>query len=160
MTFKSESSFLFWQKWLFYSSLIFAFAGIAFALLGDNFLIHPYNVMLSKALWGGSTFMPETVQFRSFIYAPLGGTIACCYILVAFIARYPFKNKERWARNGIMIAFGVWVIIDSSVCIYFGVYAQVYLINAFSIAIKALPIIFTWKQFPLQAKLSRNYSQT
>lgn len=142
-----KSSFLFWQKWLFYTSLGFASAGIAFAFVGNNFLFQPYNTMLAQLFWHSSTFPTEADRFRAFIYAPLGGTIACCYILLAFIARYPFKDKQRWARNAIIIAFGIWALVDSSVCIYFGVYPQVYLINLFSITIKALPIIFTWKHF-------------
>jgi hypothetical protein len=159
MTSIKESSFLFWQKWLFYTSLVFAISGIAFAFAGNNFLIQPYNKMLAELFWHSSTFPVEADRFRTFIYAPLGGTIACCYILLAFIARYPFKNKECWARNAIIIAFGVWVLIDSSVCIYFRVYPQVYLINLFSITIKALPIIFTWKHFSSQDKLIGTPSQ-
>jgi hypothetical protein len=79
----------------------------------------------------------------------LGATIACCYILTAFIAYYPFKKKEIWARNAILVAFGVWAMLDSLVCIRYGVYFQVYFINMFSIIIKALPIIFTWKDFKI-----------
>ncbi len=158
MTTTKESSFLFWQKWLFYTSLVFALSGIAFALVGNNFFFEPYNTMLAKLFWHSSTFPEEADRFRSFIYGPFGGTIACCYILLAFIARYPFKNKECWARNAIMIAFTVWVLIDSSVCIYFRVYPQVYLINLFSIIIKALPIIFTWKHFSSQNKFIRTSS--
>ena len=142
-----DSSFIFWQKWLFYTSLIFAIAGIAFAFSGNNFLFHSYNRMLAKIFWHSAAFPKEADEFRSFIYAPLGATITCCYILLAFIARYPFKSKQRWARNAIIAGFSVWVLIDSSVCIYFGVYPQIYLINVFSITVKALPIIFTWKQF-------------
>jgi len=142
-----DTSFLFWQKWLYYTSIAFALAGIAFALIGNNFLFQPYNKMLAQLFWQNDNFPAEANNFRAFIYGPLGGTIACCYILLAFIARYPFKNKERWARNAIIFAFTVWVIIDSSVCIYFGAYPQIYLINLFSITIKALPIIFTWKHF-------------
>ena len=147
MTTTKESSFLIWQKWLFYTSLFFAIAGIAFGLIGNSFLFQPYNTMLAKLFWHSSEFPPKADRFRAFIYAPLGGTMACCYILLAFIVRYPFKNKERWARNAVIVAFSVWALIDSGVCIYFGVYPQVYLINAFSIIIKALPIIFTWKHF-------------
>ncbi|MFL5730087.1 MAG: hypothetical protein ACJ75J_11430 [Cytophagaceae bacterium] len=92
--------------------------------------------------------MPDDAgRLRLFIWGPFGGTIACCYILVAFLAHYPFKRKEVWARNAIILAFGIWVLIDSLVCFYYGVYFQVYLINAFSILQKALPIIFTWKDF-------------
>ena len=103
--------------------------------------------MLAEIFWQSPQFPFEADRFRAFIYGPLGGTITCCYILLAFIARYPFKDKQRWSRNAIIVAFSIWVIIDSSVCVYFGVYPQIYIINAFSIIVKALPIIFTWKDF-------------
>lgn len=142
-----KSHFLFWQKWLLYSSLLFAAFGMVFAFYGNNIVLQLYDTMLAHALWNSATFPYEAEPFRAFIYGPLGGTIACCYILLAFIARYPFKEKQKWARNSILTAFSVWVIIDSSLCLYFGVYPQVYLINAISITVKALPIIFTWKDF-------------
>lgn len=103
--------------------------------------------MLASIFWQRENFPMNVEQFRAFIYGPLGGTIACCYMLLAFISYYPFKEKRIWARNAIIIAFGMWVIIDSSVSFYFGVYAQIYIINFFSILVKALPIIFTWKDF-------------
>lgn len=110
--------------------------------------------MLAEIFWQSPQFPSEIEPFRAFIYGPLGGTITCCYILLAFIAHYPFKEKQRWSRNAIIVAFFFWVIIDSFVCVFFGVYPQIYLINAFSITIKALPIIFTWKDFrqPLKSE--------
>ena len=66
---------------------------------------------------------------------------------MAFIARYPFRNKERWARNAVLVAFGIWLALDSAICLYSQVYAQVYVINAISLLQEALPLIFTWKHF-------------
>lgn len=140
-------TFLFWQRWLFYSSLLFALAGIVFAFFGKNRLFLPYDNMLAHVFWNTDQFPQQVEPFRAFIYAPLGGTIACAYILLAFIARYPFKQKQSWARNAIIVAFSCWVLIDSAVCIRFQVYPQIYFINFFSITVKALPIIFTWKHF-------------
>jgi hypothetical protein len=139
--------FLFWQKWLFYSSLLFAFSGIAFAFSGKNLLFMPYDKMIANALWQSPKFPTDVDTFRTFIYIPFGGTIACCYILLAYIAWYPFKEKKVWARNAIIIAFGTWVVIDSLGCLYFKIYPQIYIINAFSILVKTLPIIFTWNNF-------------
>ena len=140
-------SFIFWQRWLFYSSLIFALFGIVFALYGNNPFFMPYNKALAHVFWFSKSIPIEAEPFRAFIWGPLGGTIACCYILLAFIAWFPFRRKELWARNAIMVAFGVWVVLDSAVCLYYGVYFQIFIINAFSFLIKALPIIFTWKEF-------------
>ena len=140
-------SFIFWQKWLFYSSLLFALFGILFAIDGDNMFFKPYNEALAHIFWQQAD-IPESIKsFRAFIWAPLGGTIACCYLLLAAIAYYPFKRKEKRARNSILIAFGTWILIDSFVCFCYGVYFQIYLINAFSFLQKALPLLFTWKYF-------------
>ncbi|MBF9252196.1 hypothetical protein I2I11_02715 [Pontibacter sp. 172403-2] len=147
MNSKASNSFLFWQKWLFYTSVLFALFGVAFAVYGDNPLFRPYNQALARLFWHSSQIPAEIVPFRAFIWGPLGGTIACSYILLAYIARYPFRRKERWARNAILVAFGTWVILDSAISVYYGVYFQFYLINAFSFLIKALPLVFTWKDF-------------
>ena len=140
-------SFIFWQRWLFYSSLLFAIFGIVFAVYGNNPFFMPYNKGLARIFWQSENIQIDTETFRAFIWGPLGGTIACCYILLAFIAQFPFRRKERWARNAIIVAFGTWVLLDSAVCIYYGVYFQIYIINAFSILQKGLPIFFTWKNF-------------
>lgn len=147
----TRTTFLFWQRWLFYSSLVFALAGIIFAFFGKNILFLPYDKMLAQVFWKSNQFPQQVEPFRAFICGPMGGTITCTYILLAYIAYYPFKQKQPWARNAIIIAFSFWVIIDSTICIYFGVYPQVYFINAFSIIVKALPIIFTWKSFERQS---------
>jgi hypothetical protein len=142
-------NFIFWQRWLFYSSLLFAFFGIVFAIYGNNSLFLPYNQALARLFWNQPNIPTDIEPFQRFIWGPLGATIACCYILLAFIARYPFRNKETWARNAIIAAFGTWIILDSAVCLYYGVYFQIYIINAFSLLQKLLPIIFTWKDFKI-----------
>jgi hypothetical protein len=127
--------------------LLFALFGILFAIYGNNPFFVPYNNALAHIFWGSKTIPIEVEPFRIFVWGPLGATIACCYILLAFIAWFPFRRKELWARNAIMVAFGIWVVLDSAICFEQGVYFQVYFINAFSIIIKALPIVFTWKSF-------------
>ncbi len=144
---KIQSSFLFWQKWLFYTSIFYALFGIVFAVYGNNIFFMPYNNMLAKLFWNTSTIPPEIEPFRAFIWGPLGATIACCYTFLAFIAYYPFKRKEIWARNAIIVAFGAWIILDSTLCVIYKVYPQIYIINLFSFITKALPLIFTWKNF-------------
>lgn len=110
--------------------------------------------MLAKIFWNKPEMPIEVESFRAFIWGPLGATIACCYILLAYIAYYPFKRKELWARNAIIVAFSIWVTLDSVACINYGVHFQIYIINAFSITIKALPLFFTWKDFKVSNPLS------
>ena len=141
------NTFIFWQRWLFFSSLGFALFGITFSLYGNNPLFQPYNKAVAELFFQSQHFPEKTETFRTFIWAPLGGTIACCYILLAFIAWYPFKRKETWARNAIIVAFGTWILLDTSVSIYYGAYFQAFIINGFSFLQKGLPILFTWKYF-------------
>jgi hypothetical protein len=142
-----ERRFKFWQKWLFYSSLIFAGFGIVLAFYGNNLIFEPYYKMLAEIFWDQSDFPGEAANFRDFVAGPLGSTIASCYIMLAFIAYFPFKKKERWARNAIVAAFSAWFFIDSAIGLYFGVFYHVLIINVFSVLQKALPLIFTWKTF-------------
>lgn len=147
-----HTNFLFWQRWLFFSSILFAATAILFAFFGNSFLFEAYNKLLAGVFWGNSEFPENVESFYAFIHGSFGGTMACCYILLAFIAYHPFKEKQVWARNAIIIAFSFWVLIDSSMCFYFGVYPQIYIINTFSIVVKALPLIFTWKEFSKAGK--------
>lgn len=143
-----DRKFNFWQKWLVYSSLIFAVFGLILAVPGENIFLAEYERMLAAALLGGSTaFSHETGVVLSFIRGPFGATIACSYIFLAYLAAFPFKRKEAWSRNAIVAAFGIWFIVDSGVCIYYGVFFQVYVINLISFFQKVLPIIFTWPYF-------------
>ncbi len=147
------SRFRFWQQWLFYTSVLFACFGILFALYGNNYLFKNYNDAIANKFFGTQEFPAQAEQFRAFIWGPLGGTIACSYILLAYIAYYPFSKKERWAYYAICAAFGTWIIIDTAACFYYRIYFQIYMINAFSLTVKLLPLVFTWKYF-----FRKNYS--
>lgn len=142
-----SKSFAFWRGWLFYTSLLFALYGLVLAFFGNSILFRPYFNALNSIFWPGEGPTAQTEQFRLFVCGPLGGTIACTYILLAYLAWFPFSRKEKWVIVAILISFGTWFIIDSAVCIYYGVYFQVYIINTFSLLQKALPLIFTWKEF-------------
>ncbi len=144
---QNEKRFLFWQKWLFYSSILFAVFGFVLAFFSNNILFEPYFKMLAGIFPNQPNFPEEAWNFRGFVLGPLGGTIAGCYILMAYIARFPFKNKERWARNAIAVATLFWFFTDSAVSLYYGVYFQALVINVFSLLIKLLPLSFTWKEF-------------
>jgi hypothetical protein len=139
--------FLFWQRWLFITSILFALFGVVFALYGDNPLFHPYTVQLSRIFFGTDEFPANIEPFRAFVYGPAGACIACCYILLAFITWYPFRRKEKWAWWSVVVAFGAWATLDSAVSLYYGVYFQPLLINMFSILVKALPLVMTWGDF-------------
>lgn len=143
-----EKRFQFWQKWLFYSSLLFALFGVVLALFGNNPLFKPYHRMLAMIFFDKEALPETTQELYTFIMGPMGATIAGFYLLLAYIARYPFKRKERWARSAIIAAFTSWFILDAIVSFYYGVLFQVLVLHLLvSVPQKALPLIFTWKEF-------------
>lgn len=142
-----ERRFVFWQQWLFLSSLAFACFGAALAIDGHNWLFDHYYTMVANQLWNKNALPLEVEQFRGFIVGPLGGTIAAFYLLVAGIAWFPFRKREVWARNMLLIAFLVWGFIDTAICLHHHLYVQAFVINGFSLLMKALPLYFTWEDF-------------
>jgi hypothetical protein len=121
--------------------------GAVFAVKSDWSIFAHYDHAIAQIFWRANEIPPDVKNFRLFVAGPLGGTITCCYLLLAYIARYPFLSKEKWARNAILVAFSIWCLIDSYICYRFEVYFQIYLINALSVLQKALPLIFTWHAF-------------
>jgi hypothetical protein len=143
-----DKRFHFWQQWLFYSSILFALFGVTLALFGNNPLFEPYHRMLAMIFYEQETFPENVHELYKFVMGPMGANIAGFYLLLAYIARYPFKRRERWAQKAIIVAFGAWFIIDAIVSFYYGVLFQVLALHLFvSVPQKALPLIFTWKMF-------------
>lgn len=139
--------FKFWQRWLFYSSLLFACFGLAVAF-GNNWpVFDAYNRLLAQSIFRQPVLPAEVVLFRGFICGPLGGTIAALYVLMAFVAAGPFKKRERWARNAIACCTLTWCLVDSAICLLYGNKIQAFLINGLSAAVKLLPLVCTWNQF-------------
>jgi hypothetical protein len=146
-TFAWMSRFIFWQRWLFITSILFAIFGVVFAVYGDNPLFRPYTRELARIFFSSDEFPGDAERFRRLAYGSVGACIACCYILLAYIAWYPFQRKEKWAWWVTVFAFGVWAVLDGAVAIRYGVYFQAYIINVFSVIVKALPLAFTWRYF-------------
>jgi hypothetical protein len=145
---KGKGRFHFWQQWLFYSSLLFALFGLTLALYGNNPLFEPYHRMLAFIFFQQESLPENTRLLYTFVMGPMGATIAVTYLLLAYIAYYPFRRKEKWARNAIVVAFSVWFITDTIVSMYYEVYIQALVLHLLiSVPQKALPVIFTWKAF-------------
>lgn len=145
---RREKIFQFWWQWLYYSSLLFAVSGLILALYGNNPLFAPYHRMLASIFFNQDTFPEGTQALYVFILGPMGATIAGIYLLLAYIARYPFRRKEKWARNAIVVSFSIWFITDAIVAITYGVLIHSLVIHLLvSVPQKALPLIFTWKEF-------------
>ncbi|MGB6063204.1 MAG: hypothetical protein WBG50_00230, partial [Desulfomonilaceae bacterium] len=93
------TSFSFWQKWLFVVGVIVTIFGTLMAKLSGAHVFDLFNRQIDPAFWGASAVGASAKEFQQWVYGVWGATIAGWGAFMAFIAYYPFAQKERWAWN-------------------------------------------------------------
>jgi hypothetical protein len=111
-----------WDRWLLLVGWLLMVFGL---LLGFFNQTAPFDIafnhQINPVFWTDGT-PPEGVEaFQSWIYGVLGCTVSGWGVFLVFLARRPFRKRERWARNCIFAGITLWYITDTSVSLYFGV---------------------------------------
>ena len=141
------NNFNFWQKWLYYSCWLFAGVGLLVSVFNNAFMFDLWNHYFAQHFGKNGVISPEAQNIKTFLLGPLGGTILGSYILMGFIAKYPFKEKEPWAwKAGVFSLLG-WFLLDSCVSAYHGAYFNILLINCFTLVVQGLPLLMTYRYF-------------
>ncbi len=148
------NKFMFWQKWLFVVALIVAVFGTVIALFGGTALFELFDRQINPVFWGTANIDDDTRAFQQWNYGVAGGVIAGWGVTLAFIAQYPFRNREKWAWNSLLIGLLVWFVIDTSISLKFQVYFNA-LFNTVFLVLILLPLVMTRKEMRDQ----RNDSQ-
>ena len=138
--------FLFWQKWLFIVGIVIVVFGIIMAFLSGTALFDLFNRQIDPAFWGKGTSLESVKSFQQWIYGVWGATIAGWGIFVTFIAHYPFRNKEKWAWNCLVVGLLTWFVLDTALSLFFKVYFNV-AFNATLLLLAGLPVVITRKEF-------------
>ena len=142
-----QRQFDFWQRGLVIANIIFAIFGLLVAFAGDSFIFSMHNAKNLELFFGGQALSPEMAHYKKWIFGVAGGTIAGFHVLAYFVAKYPFKQKEKWAYNALLYALLSWFIVDSGLSIYHGVYHNVYLVNIVTLFGIGLPLLMTKRYF-------------
>lgn len=138
--------FSFWQRWLFVFSLIVVVFGMGMALLNRTPLFAVFDSQINLIFWGAN-FLPLGVnEFQGFVYGVLGATMAGWGVFLAFIVRYPFRARERWAWSALALGLSLWYVTDTSISLYFGVVFNA-IFNTVLFILAVLPLIFTRQEF-------------
>ncbi|MBN1452834.1 MAG: hypothetical protein JW963_17585 [Anaerolineales bacterium] len=138
--------FLFWQRWLFVFSLIVTVFGMGMALLNRTSLFAVFDGQVDPVFWGASPLPAGVDRFQGWIYGVLGATMAGWGVFLAFIAQVPFRNRERWAWNALLLGLSLWYVTDTAISLYFGVIFNAVFNTAFFI-LALLPLLFTRQDF-------------
>jgi zinc transporter ZupT len=139
-------SFFFWQKWLFVVGVVVSVFGVLMALLSGTPLFDLFNHQIDPAFWHANAVDTAAKQFQQWIYGVWGATLAGWGIILAYIARYPFIKKERWAWICLLVGFLVWFVLDTSLSLIHEVYFNA-VFNIVLFVFGILPLIFTRKEF-------------
>ncbi len=146
-------SFEFWRKWLFTVGVLIAVIGAVIAFFSGTSLFSAFNGQVYQAFWQGREVPNEAMAFGRWLFAIVGAVMAGWGVTISFIARYPFKERQKWAWDAIALALLLWFAIDTFYSLYFNVLINAAL-NTLFIALVAAPLVFTrgyFKESNLQA---------
>lgn len=139
--------FSFWQKWLVVVSLYHVVFGLLLAFFNQSpFMNVLLNQYFDPIFWPDGQISEGTEQYKAWVSAVLGSVTASWAILIAFIAYFPFKLREKWAWNGLAAAVVFWFIVDTSCSLFYDVSVNA-VFNLFTLMLFALPLLFTRKYF-------------
>ena len=136
-----KNNFDFWQRWMVNFNLMIVCFGVIIVFFGESLLFHFWHEFSKEVFFDGNEKTYEAIQpFRSFLFAIIGGTIAGFHLLMVYIAKYPFKNKEKWAFNALLYGTLLWFVLDSGMSLYYGAYHNVWMINIVAMIGIGLPL--------------------
>ncbi len=139
------NKFMFWQRWLFVLALLISVFGALLAFFGGTSLFEPFDRQINPIFWGTADISAETKSFQQWNYGVVGGVMAGWGVFLAFVAHYPFRNKEKWAWNCLLLGLVVWFVVDTSISLKFRVYFNA-LFNSVLLALFLLPLVLTWRE--------------
>ena len=135
---------MFWQKWLFVLSLLIVAFGVLLALFSATPAFAIFHQLIDPVFFAAPD--AGTRHFQQWSYGLLGATMAGWGVFMAFIAYYPFRNKEKWAWFCVAMGVLTWYVVDTSISLSFGVVFNA-AFNTAALILVALPLAFTWKTF-------------
>jgi len=113
--------FNFWKVWLFVVAVVMASFGVLMAFLNQTAVFAVFNREINAVFWPTGEVGMGLPQFQSWVYGVWGATVAGMGIFAAYVARYPFARRERWARQCLVAGTVVWFVLDTFISLAFGV---------------------------------------
>ncbi len=140
-------SLSFWRKCLIVVSLYHVVFGVLLAFFSQSpFMDVLLNQYFDPIFWPDNQITAGTQQYKGWISSILGSVTASWALLIAFIAYYPFKLREKWAWSSIAVAVIFWFVIDTTCSLYYRVPINA-AFNLFTLILFAVPLFFSWKYF-------------
>lgn len=141
-----------WDRWLLIVAVGMTAFGVTMALLSPSAMFDGFNARIDPAFWGASAVGEAAKAFQGWAYGVWGATVAGFGLLAAFVARGPYRRRQRWARDALVSAVGLWFVLDTGISAFHGVWFNVGF-NCVVFAALATPMAMTWKEFAREASV-------
>jgi hypothetical protein len=138
--------FIFWQRWLLIVGLILVDMGLYMTFLKGTPYFALFDNLVNPIFWASAIAPANVTEFQGWVYGLWGVAVTVWGTFLAFIAHYPFKQKEKWAWNCVFATVLLWYLPAAFVSLQFNAVLNVVANTAFLILL-ILPLIFTRKDF-------------
>jgi hypothetical protein len=136
-------SFIFWQRWLLVFAVLLILFGVGMVFFNTTSVFDAFfNDNINPAFWGSKGPDPIALRFQSWVYGLLGATIAGWGVIIFFLVKIPFTQREKWAWNALFWGLLLWYVLDTGASIYYGVLFNV-LFNTVIFLVALVPLLFT-----------------
>jgi hypothetical protein len=137
----------FWNLWLLLVGWVLVVFGLLLGFFNQTPLFDvAFNSQIDSVFWPNAIPVEGIEAFQAWIYGVLGFTVSGWGVFVIFLARYPFRKRECWARNCVFAGITLWYITDTSISLYFGVTVNAVLNTAVAVLVY-IPLAATWTEF-------------
>jgi len=137
----------FWDRWLLLVGWLLVTFGLSLGFFNQTpFFDLAFNRQIDSVFWPDGTLVESIEQFQAWIYGVLGVTVSGWGVFMIFLARHPFRKRQRWARNCVFTGITLWYITDTAISLYFGVIFNA-VFNTTLAALVYIPLVATWGEF-------------
>ncbi len=102
-----------WIRWMLVVASLMAAMGVAMAMLGGTSALGVLNDRIDPAFWGDANVTGPAADYRAWIFAVLGGTMAGWSVAMILLIHHGIAQGLRWAWNAVALGLLVWFPLDT-----------------------------------------------
>jgi hypothetical protein len=136
----------FWDRWLLIVAVLMATFGLAMAVFNQTPWFDAFRLEIDRVFWPEHILPTGVAVFQAWIYSAWGATVAGLGVFAAYVARHAFANRQRWARDCILVGLLVWYIPDTAASLISRLAFNA-IFNTVVLVFALLPVVAVWKEF-------------
>lgn len=131
-----------WIRWMVMVAGLMVAMGVTMAVLGGTSAMGVLNDRIDPAFWGDASVTGPAADYRAWIFAVLGGTMAGWSVAMTLLIRHGIAQGLRWAWNAVALGLLVWFPLDTGYSLGHGVWINA-VGNTVILLAMAIPLAIT-----------------